>query len=334
MITVARQAARRAARLLMTVLAIVGGLNAAPPALAEPPAAHHAALVIGSADYLGLAHLPTPLADARTLATALAGKGYDVVLRENATAAQLAEALNRFSDRLSAGDIGLVYFSGLVGRAAGVGLLLGIDADLAGVLKPKDGLDLDAVAAQLAVRRLQGGVILIDPRRPPKDSPAGPPERYTLDVTPPPPGVVVAMVTLPDMAPATAGGRPGLLVDALLGRLARPAASNLDELLHELNISVTANGGGAQIVWEASGGIGKVLTARAVFGPVDATGHTAPPVHPVPGAAAPPAAPAPPNESDDDAGLGWLGWASRLFGGWAVIETLESVGETLFGWLL
>ncbi len=91
------------------------------------PEVRRIALVIGNGNYpedlLG-----NPANDARAMAGTLRSLGFEVVSDENVTWQQMQEALLEFRQRLSAGGVGLFYFSGHGLRAAERTLLLPVDA--------------------------------------------------------------------------------------------------------------------------------------------------------------------------------------------------------------
>ncbi|MGN6310152.1 MAG: caspase family protein [Xanthobacteraceae bacterium] len=93
------------------------------------------ALVIGNANYANAPRLATSLNDAGDLADALTRLGFDIVLRRDATAANLRSAVEEFSLKSRTADIAIVYYAGY-SLNAGVGAyLVPIDAKLS---KPSD----------------------------------------------------------------------------------------------------------------------------------------------------------------------------------------------------
>ena len=85
----------------------VARTEAEPSAGAEP----RTALVIGNARY-ATAPLRNPVNDARSMAGALRGLGFDVTLLEDVSQTQMKRAIDRFGKKLRDGGVGLFYFSG------------------------------------------------------------------------------------------------------------------------------------------------------------------------------------------------------------------------------
>ena len=69
------------------------------------------ALVIGNANYQS-SPLRNPLNDARDMAAALEGLGFQVHSLLDADAGQMEQAILDFGDRLRAGGVGLFYYAG------------------------------------------------------------------------------------------------------------------------------------------------------------------------------------------------------------------------------
>jgi len=69
------------------------------------------ALVIGNADY-PVDALPNAVRDAQSVADTLRAEGFDVVLRTNATAQRMRDALAEFRSRVQPGGTALFYFAG------------------------------------------------------------------------------------------------------------------------------------------------------------------------------------------------------------------------------
>src|SRR6201990_2703291 len=82
------------------------------PAAAEP----RVALVIGNSAYKGdLPALPNPANDAKLMAQTLKSVGFDVVEAEDASQADMINAIAQFSDKLSAAGAqgtGLFFYAG------------------------------------------------------------------------------------------------------------------------------------------------------------------------------------------------------------------------------
>lgn len=69
------------------------------------------ALVIGNADYKE-AKLTNPVNDARDMAAALRGVGFEVINGEDRNSRQMKELIRQFGQKLRAGGVGVFYFAG------------------------------------------------------------------------------------------------------------------------------------------------------------------------------------------------------------------------------
>jgi len=88
------------------------------------------ALVVGNANYVNAPRLATSINDAEDIADALTRLGFDIVLRRDATAADLRSAIEEFSLKSSKADIAIVYYAGYSLNVGVGGYLVPIDARL------------------------------------------------------------------------------------------------------------------------------------------------------------------------------------------------------------
>jgi hypothetical protein len=119
-----------------------------PPAAAQAPAPdgrQRVALVVGIGSVGGRAVLPSATRDAPALAAALGAAGYEVLLHENPSTAELRSAFQQLRDRLRPDGLGLVYLTGPMAQVDGRNLIVPADVAL------NDSADAAAVAALLRV---------------------------------------------------------------------------------------------------------------------------------------------------------------------------------------
>lgn len=112
------------------------------------------ALVIGNDDYAEryFGRLDNAVNDARTLTNKLQNLGFEVIKKENLTAAAMREALNEFSDRLARNnDVGLFYFAGHGIQHEGVNYLIPISARI----ERTSDAETEAINADLILNRMQ-----------------------------------------------------------------------------------------------------------------------------------------------------------------------------------
>jgi uncharacterized caspase-like protein len=96
------------------------------PAWSAAPSRH--ALVIGNARYEHVEPLRNPAADARLIADSLKRVGFDVMLLQDATLQQMAQAADEFGRKLRRGDIAFLYFAGHGVQYGGDNYLIPVDA--------------------------------------------------------------------------------------------------------------------------------------------------------------------------------------------------------------
>ncbi|MGA0199865.1 MAG: caspase family protein, partial [Prochlorotrichaceae cyanobacterium] len=88
------------------------------------------ALVIGNSRYQTVDPLDNPVNDATDVASALRALGFEVILETDAHLPTMGSALNRFSDLLSQGRVGLFYYAGHGIQFEGQNYLLPVDVSL------------------------------------------------------------------------------------------------------------------------------------------------------------------------------------------------------------
>ncbi|MFL9909292.1 SUMF1/EgtB/PvdO family nonheme iron enzyme [Paraburkholderia sp. RL17-337-BIB-A] len=215
------------------------------------------ALVIGNGaygDHAAYADYADPLRenaprDAEAMRDTLRARGFDVIMRTDATPQQMREAINEFRQRLRDGGVGLFYFAGhglQVGRQT---LLVpaGLDARAPARLV-SEGVDLDSVLqAMRAPRAGQLNVVILDACL---NNPFS--ADVTFDTAALPANTVVAYATTPGGFAADGMGH-GVYTDALLRALNDASSSqNLAGLFQRVATTVNAVTSGEQIPWIAS----------------------------------------------------------------------------------
>lgn len=201
------------------------------------------ALVIGNAAYPDAA-LRHAVNDARAMSDALRLRGFEVVLRENLTAAGMQQALRDFSQRLEHGGTAMFYFAGHGFRVGDKTLLAAVDADRrAPASLITRGIDLRAVLDSMAAPRSgKFNLLILDTceNNPFGTSVAG---QGIFDV---PDQTLIAHATAPGALAAD-----GLYTRELLKAM-RTRDDDLDQLLHRTAIAVRDASGQRQVPWIAS----------------------------------------------------------------------------------
>ncbi|HKS18069.1 MAG TPA: caspase family protein [Bradyrhizobium sp.] len=145
-------------RFLILVVAVFLALDAGGRAEA---AENRIALLIGNSNYKHAPRLATPINDAEDIAATLSGLGFDTVLKRDAGAEELRQALADFAEKSAKADIAIVYFAGYSVNAGVDGYLIPVEAQLAtSAAFRTEAIPLRAVTFGVARARSLGLVIL------------------------------------------------------------------------------------------------------------------------------------------------------------------------------
>ena len=180
------------------------------------------ALVIGNANYQS-SPLRNPLNDARDMATALQGLGFEVHSLLDADVSSMEQAILDFGDRLRDGGVGLFYYAGHGVQAQGSNYLIPLQANISREIQLKRkaidaGLVLDAMGA--ANNGLN--IVILDACR---DNPYENSFRNTtrgLARMDSPKGSLIAYATAPGDVAADGDGRNGVFTKHLLEQMQKP----------------------------------------------------------------------------------------------------------------
>jgi uncharacterized caspase-like protein len=257
--------------LLFRALAVAFAVVAATvPAMASKKVA----LVIGNGAYTE-APLKNPTNDARAVAAKLRQQGFDVVLRENATKAQMNDVVADFGEKLSEGDTALFFFAGHGIQVQGRNYLIPTDARITSEQRVRlETLDVEAVLDQMAAARVSVSMVILDACR------NNPFERRFRSVggglaqISAPEGTMIAYATAPGKVAADGEGSNGLYTQELLKALSQPGLK-VEDVFKQVRIGVARASGGSQVPWEASS-----LTGDFYFQPPVAVAAPAPVVVP------------------------------------------------------
>lgn len=231
----------------------------APPAQAPAAAARPAtpspgrrvALVIGNGAYPS-APLKNPVNDARDMASALRGLGFEVILRENATLRQMEEGVDELWKRLRAGGSGLFFFAGHGLQVAGRNYLVPVDARLS----VEQDVKYRCMDAGLVLGRMENAgnglnIVILDACRNNPYARSWRSADQGLAKMDAPKGSLIAYSTAPDSVAADGLGRNGIYTGQLLRNLRTPGLG-IEELFKRVRIGVLSETGDKQVPWESS----------------------------------------------------------------------------------
>ncbi|HZZ01794.1 caspase family protein, partial [Paraburkholderia sp.] len=187
--------------------------------------------------------------DADAMRDTLRARGFDVIVRTNATPQQMLQAISEFHERLRAGGAGLFYFAGH-GMQIGRQTLLvpaGLDARAPAQLI-SEGVDLNTVLQAMRAPRADAfNLVILDTCL---NNPFS--SDVTLDTSALPANTVVAYATAPGEFAAD-GMHRGIYTNALLRALNDASSSkDLAGLFQRVATRVSKATGGEQTPWIAS----------------------------------------------------------------------------------
>jgi len=209
------------------------------------------ALVIGNAAYKG-APLKNPVNDARGMAGALQGLGFNVKLYVNADYKSMYEAIRSFGRELSRGGVGLFYYAGHGMQVKGTNYLIPVGADI----KEEDEVRFNAVDANLVLSKMESAgnrtnIVILDACR---DNPFSRSFRSStrgLAVVDAPRGSLLVYATAPGSVSADGSGRNGIFTGALLKHI-NESGVDVEMMLREVRRDVMAETNNKQVPWSSS----------------------------------------------------------------------------------
>jgi hypothetical protein len=232
------------------------------------------ALVIGNSTYKE-APLRNPVNDARAMANALRGRGFEVIVRENATKQQMESAIADFGEKLNEGATGLFFYAGHGMQVNGRNFLVPVDASLTSEQRIRiETTDVDLVIEQMHAAKARVSMVILDACR---NNPFE--RRYRsigggLAQIGAPEGTLIAYATAPGKVAADGDGRNGLYTEELLNALSQPGLK-VEEVFKIVRVAVSRRSNGAQTPWEASSLTGDFYFVPSVPGSLQLQGMTA-----------------------------------------------------------
>jgi Caspase domain len=236
------------------------------PAAAAVSDAPRVALVIGNAAYRG-APLRNPLNDARAVARALGQLGFQVITVENASQAQMFEAVRKFGDSLRNG-VGLFYYAGHGVQVGGRNFLVPVDV----AIEREDELAYRALDANLVLEKMEAAhnvvnIVILDACRGNPFASRG--MRIStengLAQMDAPAGSLIAFATAPGADAADGSGANGLYTGSLLEFITTPGL-RVEDVFKRTRVAVKRKSDGRQIPWESSSLEGDFFFAAPVAG--------------------------------------------------------------------
>jgi uncharacterized caspase-like protein len=237
---------------LLLAVAVIGATSASVDAATGE---RRVALLVGNSRYTD-APLKNPANDARAMSATLRERGFDVILRVDATKQQMESAIIEFGEKLTEGATGLFFFAGHGMQVQGRNYIIPTDAKLTSEQRIKlETIDIDAVLDQMQGARSKVNVVILDACR------NNPFERRFRSASGglaqinAPEGTLIAYATAPGRVAADGEGDNGLYTNELLKALRTPGLK-VEDVFKQVRINVARASNGAQTPWEASSLVG------------------------------------------------------------------------------
>jgi uncharacterized caspase-like protein len=211
------------------------------------------ALVIGNGAYKN-GPLKNAVNDALDMAATLSGKGFTVILKQNASRTDMRDAIREFATEINQGGVGLFYYSGHGLQVDGVNYLVPVDANIE--MKAEVAEECVSAATVLRVMEYSNNrinVIILDAcRNSPFRSFSRSDEKGITKMDPPKgakQGSIIAFATAPGDVASDGDGRNGFYTSKLLKYINTPGLT-LEEVFKKVRIEVSSDSNGQQIPWE------------------------------------------------------------------------------------
>ena len=221
------------------------------PAKNAGPTTRRVALVIGNGAY-PTAPLKNPVNDARDMAAALKSLGFEVILRENASLAQMEGAVEEFWAQLRRGGAGLFYFAGHGVQVAGRNYLVPVDARLSAEQDAKyKCMDAGLVLGRMENAGNDLNLIILDACRNNPFARSWRSAEQGLAKMDAPRGSIIAYATAPDSVAADGAGRNGIYTEKLL-RAMRTPGQPVELVFKHVRDEVMRATADKQVPWEST----------------------------------------------------------------------------------
>jgi formylglycine-generating enzyme required for sulfatase activity len=215
----------------------------------ERKAVKRTALVIGNSNY-EQAPLRNPANDARAIADALKGIGFNVTLRSDLNLRQMDDAVRDFGQKIKDGGIGLFYFAGHGVQVDGVNYLapVGVRVDKEQDVK-FEMLDIGKVTAEMEIAKNGLNILVLDAcRNNPFVRSFRSPNPGLAPINAPS-GTYIAFATAPGTTASDGDGENGLYTQELLANLKQPGL-RLEDIFIRTRVAVKKKSNDLQVPWE------------------------------------------------------------------------------------
>ena len=213
------------------------------------------ALVIGNSAYKD-SPLLNPVNDARGMAAALRGLGFEVVFGENLSQADMKRSIRAFGEKIRNGGVGLFYYAGHGAQVKGSNYLIPVGSTITSEEEVEyESVDVGLVLAQMESAHNRLNIVILDACR---NNPFARSFRSTqkgLASIDAPAGTLIAYATAPGSVASDGSGGNGLYTQELLKYMKQPGLS-IEQLFKQVRASVRSRSEGKQTPWESSSLVG------------------------------------------------------------------------------
>ncbi|MDM8523252.1 SUMF1/EgtB/PvdO family nonheme iron enzyme [Desulfococcaceae bacterium HSG8] len=213
------------------------------------------ALVIGNGAYKDFPALPTPVNDARAMASTLGDLGFSVIKKTDVTHQEMEQAVRDFGMRLRKGDIALFYFSGHGSELDGFNYLVPVKSGIISGYEVKfKAVPAEMVLGEMENSGTQVNIIILDACRnkPPKGGKKSLGQGLArMDA---PVGTFIAYATAPGTVAWTGRDDKSIFTKHLVKAMKTPGLK-IEDVIKKVRKSVVAETSGKkrpQVPWQSS----------------------------------------------------------------------------------
>jgi hypothetical protein len=221
------------------------------------------ALIIGNGAYTNAPPLKNPPNDARDMAAALKGLGFDVTSGININQREMKRLIREFGQKLKGGGSGLFYYAGHGVQSKGRNYLIPVDADIQSEAEAEDaGVDVSLVLNYMDEAQNALNIVILDACRNNPFSGSFRSASEGLAQVDAPTGTLIAYATAPGRVASDGTGSNGLYTSELLKQMTVPGVSVTDMFMH-VRAEVMKATGNKQVPWESSSLVGQFYFSGA-----------------------------------------------------------------------
>ena len=247
--------------MMAVVLIVAGGLTLAVSAASAQDKGltvsermlneQRVALVIGNAEYK-VSPLRNPVNDAKSMAAALKGLGFDVTSKYNQSQKEMKRAIQEFGKQLMQGGVGLFYYSGHGMQVDGRNYLIPVGA----VVENEADVDIEAVRVAEVLAKMEGAgnrlnIVILDACRNNPFASQFRSQDRGLSFMNAPTGTLIAYATAPGSAAQDGDGKNGVYTSELIRHIKEPGLT-IEQVFKKVRTAVKDSTGGDQVPWEST----------------------------------------------------------------------------------